>query len=232
MSQGSYGQFCPVAMAAEIICTRWTVLVLRELAAGTTRFNDLRRGLPRMSPALLSQRLKELEDAGVVVRRASRRDVGVQEYHLTEAGRELAPIVEAIGGWGQRWVESELSLQRLDAQLLMWDMRRNLNTDPMPEKRCVVQFQFSDAQEKLKNWWVIVEPGFEVDLCGIDPGHDVDLYVSTDLRTMTAIWMGYDTVRRALSDDRLLLTGNRSLASKMQAWLGLSPLAKVERRAS
>lgn len=232
MSQGSYGQFCPVAMAAEIICTRWTVLVLRELAAGTTRFNDLRRGLPRMSPALLSQRLKELEDAGVVVRRASRRDVGVQEYHLTESGRELAPIVEAIGGWGQRWVESELSLQRLDAQLLMWDMRRNLNTDPMPEKRCVVQFQFSDAQEKLKNWWVIVEPGFEVDLCGIDPGHDVDLYVSTDLRTMTAIWMGYDTVRRALSDDRLLLTGNRSLASKMQAWLGLSPLAKVERRAS
>lgn len=232
MSQGSYGQFCPVAMAAEIICTRWTVLVLRELAAGTTRFNDLRRGLPRMSPALLSQRLKELEDAGVIVRRPSRRDAGVQEYHLTESGRELGPIVEAIGGWGQRWVESELSLQRLDAQLLMWDMRRNLNTDPMPEKRCVVQFQFMDQPEKVKNWWVIVEPGFEVDLCGIDPGHDVDLYVSSDLRTMTAIWMGYDSVRKAVSDDRLLLTGNRPLASKMQSWLGLSPLAKFARKAS
>lgn len=231
MSQGSYGQFCPVAMAAEIICTRWTVLVLRELAAGTTRFNDLRRGLPRMSPALLSQRLKELEDAGVVVRRPSRRDAGVQEYHLTESGRELGPIVEAIGGWGQRWVESELSLQRLDAQLMMWDMRRNLNTDPMPEKRCVIQFQYADEPARQAYWWVIVEPGYEVDLCSVDPGHEVDLYVSTDLRTMTAIWMGYDTVRKALTEDRLHLTGPRALASKMQSWLGLSPLAKVERRA-
>ena len=202
MTQGTYGQFCPVAMASEIVCTRWTLLVLRELISGTTRFNDLRR------------------------------DAGVQEYHLTEAGRELAPIVESLGAWGQRWVESELSLQRLDAQLLMWDMRRNLNTDPMPEKRCVVQFQFADQPSKLGNWWVIVEPGYEVDLCGIDPGHDVDLYVATDLRTMTAIWMGYETVRAALSSDRLFLTGSRPLASKMQAWLGLSPLAKFARKAS
>ncbi|MFN7164221.1 MAG: winged helix-turn-helix transcriptional regulator [Hyphomonas sp.] len=232
MTQGTYGQFCPVAMAAEIVCTRWTILVLRELASGTTRFNDLRRGVPRMSPALLSQRLKELEDAGVIVRKPSRREPGVQEYHLSESGRELGPIIDAIGAWGQRWVESELSLQQLDAQLLMWDMRRNLNTDPMPDKRSVVQFQFTDQSAKLRNWWVIVEPGYEVDLCGVDPGHEVDLYVSTDLRTMTAIWMGYDTVRAALSDDRLFLTGSRPLASKMQAWLGLSPLAKIERKAS
>ncbi len=152
MTQGTYGQFCPVAMASEIVCTRWTLLVLRELISGTTRFNDLRRGVPRMSPALLSQRLKELEEAGVILRKPSRRDAGVQEYHLTEAGRELAPIVESLGAWGQRWVESELSLQQLDAQLLMWDMRRNLNTDPMPDKRCVIQFQFTDQSAKLRNW--------------------------------------------------------------------------------
>lgn len=231
MSQGSYGQFCPVAMAAEIVCTRWTVLVLRELAAGTTRFNDLRRGVPRMSPALLSQRLKELEDAGVIIRKPSRRDVGVQEYHLTESGRELGAVVDAIGAWGQRWVDTEVSLQRLDAQLLMWDMRRNLNTEPMPEKRCVIQFQYPDQTPRDRNWWLIVEPGYDVDLCGVDPGHDIDLYVSTDLRTMTAIWMGYDTVRKAVSDDRLLLTGSRPLATKIQTWLGLSPLAKVDRKA-
>jgi len=231
MTQGTYGQFCPVAMASEIVGTRWTILVLGGRAAGTSRFNDLRRGVPRMSPALLSQRLKELEDAGIVVRRRSRRDAGVMEYHLTESGLELAPIIDAIGAWGQRWIESDLSLQRLDAQLLMWDMRRNLDTDPMPDERSVIHFQYTGQPTKSRNWWLIVEPGFEVDLCGVDPGHDIDLYVSTDLRTMTAVWMGYDTVRKAVSDDRLLLTGNRTLASKMQAWLGLSPLAKVARKA-
>ncbi|MFN4025246.1 MAG: winged helix-turn-helix transcriptional regulator [Hyphomonas sp.] len=232
MSHGSYGQFCPVAMAAEIICTRWTILVLRELAAGTTRFNDIRRGVARMSPALLSQRLKELEEAGVVVRRPSRRDVGVQEYHLTEAGRELSPIIDAVGAWGQRWIESQISLQQLDAQLLMWDMRRYLNTDPMPDARVVIHFQYPDQPAKSRDWWLIVEPGAEVDLCSVNPGHEIDLYVSSDLRTMTAIWMGYDTVRASIRDDRLFLTGNRVLSSKMQSWLGLSRLAQVERMAS
>jgi DNA-binding HxlR family transcriptional regulator len=231
MSHGSYGQFCPVAMAAEIICTRWTILVLRELAAGTTRFNDIRRGVARMSPALLSQRLKELEEAGIVVRRPSRRDVGVQEYHLTESGRELSPIIDAIGAWGQRWIESQISLQQLDAQLLMWDMRRYLNTDPMPDARVVIHFQYPDQPAKSRDWWLIVEPGAEVDLCSVNPGHEIDLYVSSDLRTMTAIWMGYDTVRAAVRDDRLFLTGNRALSSKMQSWLGLSRLAQVERMA-
>ena len=126
MTQGSYKQFCPVAMAAEVLCTRWTVVVLREMIAGSTRFNDLRRGVPRMSPALLSQRLKELEAAGAIRRKALRSEVGASEYCLTAAGRELAPLVDAFGIWGKRWVESELSLQNLDVSLLMWDMRRGL----------------------------------------------------------------------------------------------------------
>src|SRR5678816_3042325 len=105
MTQGSYMQFCPVAMASEVLCTRWTMVLLRELAAGSTRFNDLRRGVPRMSPALLSRRLKDLEAAGVVVRRASRKEPGVFEYELTEAGQDLKPVVMAFGMWGQRWVE-------------------------------------------------------------------------------------------------------------------------------
>ena len=134
MTIGSYKQFCPVAMAAEILCTRWTVVLLRELVAGSTRFNELRRGVPRMSPALLSQRLKELEAAGILIRKSS-SERGVFEYQLTAAGRELGPIVEAFGVWGQRRIESNLSLQHLDVQLLMWDMRRNLNTTPMPKKR-------------------------------------------------------------------------------------------------
>ena len=232
MAQGSYKQFCPVAMAAEILCTRWTIVLLRELVAGSRRFNDLRRGVPRMSPALLSQRLKELESAKVICRTPSPTEPGVFEYQLTEAGRELEPLVQAFGVWGQRWVDSELSLQNLDAPLLMWDMRRNLDPDPMPKRRSVVQFQYRELQPAHRSWWLLVDPDTGVDLCSIDPGFDVDLYVSTDLRTMTAIWMGLDTVRNALRAERMILTGDRLLASNMEAWLGLSPFAKERKLAS
>ncbi|NYT40511.1 helix-turn-helix transcriptional regulator [Sphingomonas sp. R-74633] len=220
MTQGSYKQFCPVAMAAEILCTRWTVVLLRELVAGSTRFNDLRRGVPRMSPALLSQRLKELECAGIV-----ERGQGGAEYHLTEAGRELTPVVEAFGIWGQRWVSHDLSLEQLDAQLLVWDMRRHLDPTPLPPRRCVILLCFTDQPEAKRRAWLVVEPDGEVDLCTVDPGFDVDLFVSSDLRTMTAIWMGYETVRAAIDSEALLLTGDPGIAANMQRWLGLSPFA-------
>jgi DNA-binding HxlR family transcriptional regulator len=226
MAQGSYKQFCPVAMAAEILCTRWTVVLLRELVAGSTRFNDLRRGVPRMSPALLSQRLKELEAANVISRTPSPTEPGVFEYRLTAAGRELEPLVQAFGVWGQRWVDSELSLQHLDAPLLMWDMRRSLDPNPMPKRRSVIQFQYPELPPGTRSWWLLVDPNAGIDLCSIDPGFDVDLYVSTDLRTMTAIWMGLDKVRDALRSERMLLTGDRQLAVSIQTWLGLSPFAK------
>ena len=195
MTQGSYNQFCPVAMAAEILCTRWTIVVLRELIAGSTRFNDLRRGVPRMSPALLSQRLKDLEAADIVRRTASPKEPAVFEYQLTPRGRELRPLIEAFGVWGHRWVESELSLQKLDVTLLMWDMRRNLDPSPMPPRHSVIQFCYPELPSAQRSWWLLVDPNEGVDLCSIDPGFDVDLYVATDLRTMTAIWMGYDTCR-------------------------------------
>ncbi len=230
MTIGSYKQFCPVAMAAEILCTRWTIVLLRELIAGSTRFNELRRGVPRMSPALLSQRLKELEVAGILTHQSG-SEPGVFEYQLTAAGRELGPIVEAFGIWGQRRIESRLSLQHLDVQLLMWDMRLNLNTTPMPKKRSVVQFSYPELPAAQRSWWLIVDPEESVDLCSIDPGFDVDLYVSVDLRTMTAIWMGLETVRAAIGNRRMILTGNPQLATDMQSWLGLSPFAKEQKLA-
>jgi DNA-binding HxlR family transcriptional regulator len=226
MSPG-YKQFCPVAMASEMLCTRWTMLILRELLAGSTRFNDLRRGVPRMSPTLLSQRLKELEDAGIVERRAVRSERGVYDYHLTKPGQELRPVVEAMGIWGQRWIETRLSLQNLDPSLLMWDMRRNFNPSPLPDRRVVIQFLYRNLPEAKRRWWLVVGADGGVDLCWSDPGFDVDLYVTTDLRTMTAIWMGTTTVKREA--DRIELVGDRALASTMQTWLGLSPFA-VERK--
>jgi DNA-binding HxlR family transcriptional regulator len=232
MTQGSYQQFCPVAMAAEILCTRWTMVLMRELVAGSTRFNDLRRGVPRMSPALLSQRLKDLEAADIIRRTPSAIEPGVFEYHLTAAGRELRPLVEAFGFWGQRWVEAEPSLKNLDASLLMWDMRRCLDPTPMPRSRCVIQFQYPELPPKQRFWWLLASPNKDIDLCSIDPGFDVDLYVTTDLRTMTAIWMGLDNIRNAVNAERVTLTGDRQLAANMQTWLGLSPFAKERKQAS
>jgi len=228
MTQGSYKQFCPVAMAAEVLCTRWTIVLLREMIAGSTRFNDLRRGVPRMSPALLSQRLKELEQAGVV-RRVKGNEGGLYEYQLTQAGRELQPLIESFGCWGQRWIESKISLDNLDAQLLMWDMRRSLDVKPMPKRRSTIQFQYPDAPPALRLWWLVVSPSSETDLCLVDPGYDVDLYVSSDLKTMTAVWMGMETVRHAVNHGCIKLVGDKQLASSMQTWLGLSPFAKEKR---
>lgn len=229
MTEASYNQFCPVAMAAEILCTRWTVILLREMAAGSTRFNELRRGVPRMSPALLAKRLRDLEAAGIITRAPLAGEAEIHEYRLTSAGRDLKPVIEAIGIWGQKWVESEASLQNLDPNLLMWDMRRNLDTTPMPRGRSTIQFIYGGLPEARRNWWLIVEPDKEVDLCAVDPGYDVDLYVTTDLRTMTEIWMGLRTVARARDDGKLQVTGSRKLEAALQAWLGLSPFAKEKK---
>jgi len=230
MAQPGYKQFCPLAMAAEVLCTRWTMVLMRELMAGSTRFNDLRRGVPKMSPTLLSQRLKELEQSGIVERRPLQSERGVFEYRLTEAGRDIGPVVEAMGFWGQKWVESELSLKNLDPSLLMWDMRRNLNPEPLPKTRTVIQFLYSDLPPTKSHWWLVIEPAGDVDLCWSDPGFDIDLYVTTDLRTMTAIWMGLTTVERERR--KIEFSGARSIASSMQVWLGLSPFAVMEKRAS
>jgi DNA-binding HxlR family transcriptional regulator len=229
MSEGSYKQFCPVAMASEILCTRWTMMLLRELLLGTTRFNDLRRGLPRMSPALLSKRLKELEAAGILTRTKAAKGPDLYEYSLTEAGLALKPTVDAVGDWGHRWVTTQATLAHLDVNLLMWNMRRNINPKPMPKRRSTIQVIYRDLPAAKRDWWLLVEPGKEADLCSIDPGYDVDLYVTTDLRTMTEVWMGYTTVARAKADERLIMSGDRQLEDTLQIWLGSSRFAKMDK---
>ncbi len=223
----SYGQFCPVAMASEILCRRWTVVVIREMMCGSTRFNDLRRGVPRMSPSLLSKRLKELEEAGVIDTRKTA--AGTPEYRLSEAGEELRPIVLGMGFWGQRWVESRLSLRNLDPSLLMWDMRRNLDPKPLPPRRCTIQFQYPEQPDPRRNWWLVVESG-SVDLCGFDPGFETDLLVTSSLKTMTAIWMGVTPLVLEIDAMRVQLDGDPAVRTAMQQWFRLSPFAGAERR--
>jgi DNA-binding HxlR family transcriptional regulator len=211
-------------MAAEVVCSRWTALVLRELLCGSARFNDLRRGVPLMSPTLLSKRLKELEEAGVIAT-VPTAQASIVEYKLTEAGEDLRPVIMSLGMWGQRWVESSLSLKNLDPSLLMWDMRRHLVPEPLPSRKCTIQFQYHDLPENRRNWWLVVDGG-TVDLCAFDPGFEIDLLVRSPLRTMTAIWMGVAKLRREVEAGNLELDGDPSIAVAMQQWLGLSPFAR------
>jgi len=229
MSEVGHRQFCPLAMASDVLCSRWTMMLLSELLSGTTRFNDLRRGLPRMSPALLSKRLKELEAAGIVLRSRATDSSDLYEYLLTEAGRAVEPIVDAMGDWGHRWVTTQATLAHLDVKLLMWNMRRKIDPDPMPRRRSVIQIIYRDIPPATRNWWLIVEPNKDADLCSVDPGYDVDLYITTDLRTMTEVWMGYSAIAEAVEDGRLLLVGDKELERTFHTWLGASRYASLEK---
>lgn len=219
-----YGQFCPVAKASEIVAERWTPLVLRELICGSKRFNDLRRGLPHMSPALLSQRLKELEFAQVIRRRSGAgRTV---EYSLTEAGRDLRPIIEALGCWGARWASSSLTAEDYDPSLLMWDIRRNIDATELPgTRRTVVEFHFPDAKPASRRWWLVADAGAPVDLCLKDPGFEVDLLLTADLKSMVEIWLGQLAFDDAIRARRLTLEGARALAATFQRCMKLSLFA-------
>lgn len=223
---GGYGQFCPVSMAAEVLCARWTMLIVRELLYGSKRFNDLRRGVPRMSPALLSKRLKELEKVGIIA--ISTHDRGTPEYRLLPAGEELRPVVMSMGLWGHRWVESRLTLKNLDPSLLMWDIRRKLNPNPLPPGRCTIQFQYPELPDAQRNWWLVIDAG-TVDLCNSDPGYDLNLLVRSSLHTMTAIWMGITPIPSEIAAGRLVLEGERPVAKAMQQWMGFSPFVTEQR---
>ena len=215
-------------MAAEVFCSRWTALVVREMLCGSTRFNDLRRGVPRMSPTLLSKRLKELEEAGVIVAHKTRQP-GVLEYKLTEAGEELRGIIMSLGVWGQHWVESSLSLKNLDPSLLMWDMRRTIAPKAMPDRRCTVKFVYPELSVGRKMWWLVVEDG-QIDLCSVDPGYEIDLQVRSSLRSMTSVWMGVSTLKSEIEAGNIAVTGDKAVARSMQEWLCLSPFAKEKSR--
>jgi DNA-binding HxlR family transcriptional regulator len=223
-----YGQFCPVARAAEILAERWTPLVIRELLSGSVRFNDLQRGVPRMSSSLLSRRLKELEFSGIVERRTPDSGGRGAEYHLTPAGHELFSIVEGMGTWAQRWLRDDLTQsQNLDPDLLMWDVRRCVIASCFQEEeRNTVRFQFTGVPSSKQRYWLVFDHG-ETDLCLKDPGFDVDLYVHSSLRTLVEIWLGHVSIETARQDGALRLEGTRGQIGKFTEWFALSHFAPV-----
>lgn len=225
-----YGQFCPVARAAEILTERWNPLLIRELHCGSTRFNDLQRGVPRMSSSLLARRLKELEFAGVIERKPAAEGRG-WEYHLTPSGKDVLPIIEHMGVWAQRWMRDDLTVdENLDPDLLMWDIRRTVTTDGIPaDRRFVVLFQFSGVPVNRRRYWLVFNRG-EVDICIKSPGFDTDIYVSSHLRTLTQIWLGHVTIAEASRDSRLTFEGARSDIKAFTSWFALSATAEAGRQ--
>ena len=221
-----YGQFCTVARGAEVLGELWTPLVVREILCGGRRFNDIRRGVPRMSQTLLVKRLRKLEEARVIERR---RGAEGWEYHPTQAGEELRPIVVAMGHWGARWIGSRLKREQLDAGFLMWDIRRFARLETFPkERRTVIHFRFRDARAGERDWWLVVANG-TADLCRDDPGHELDVIVESTVRALTEIWTGDSVPEAQMKAGHLRVTGGARGGAAIWRWLGRSMFAASRR---
>jgi DNA-binding HxlR family transcriptional regulator len=221
-----YGQFCPVAKAAEVFCERWTPLILRDLALGASRFTELQRGVPLASPSLLSHRLKQLEKQGIVQRRRSSSGRS-WTYHLTSAGQDLAPIVLSLGVWGQKWSRRELAKHEIDLGLLLWAIERGSRPEAFGRKRTIIQLTFTDQIEKKRNWWFLNEAE-RCELCLTAPDHSIDLFLEATLPDMIYVWRGDLSLARALDSGRLRAHGTVSAQRALPRWLGISPLAHVK----
>ncbi|HEX5145141.1 MAG TPA: helix-turn-helix domain-containing protein [Mycobacterium sp.] len=222
----SYGQFCPMSKAMDVLDERWTLLIIREMLLGSSHFNDIRRGVPKMSPALLSKRLKTLTRAGVIERHDTD---GRTTYTLTQCGQELHGVVQALMAWGVRWV-GELGEEDLDPHLLMWDIRRSVPIDDWPRSRTVVAFTLSGVAPKVSRWWLVVADG-QADMCDFDPGYDVTAAVATSLRTLTEIWRGDTSWSRSLINGSVTITGSTDACRAVPTWLGQGQSASIPRPA-
>jgi DNA-binding HxlR family transcriptional regulator len=219
----SYGQFCPVAQAAEVLTERWTLLVVRELLMGSARFNDLQRGLPRMSSSLLSKRLRELERGGILTRRPLEGKRG-HAYELTPAGEALGPLVVSLGTWSRDWLKREITDEEADPALLMWDVRRSIRLDRLPEDRVVAFFRYRDAEDGKRAWWLVAEPA-AADLCFFDPGFAIDLDIDAEAKAMAEVWVGKTDLGAAMRSKRIRIRGPEHLVRSLPDWLGLSTFA-------
>ena len=222
----SYGQFCPIAKAAELFCERWTALILRDLGFGTSRFARLQRGVPLASPTVLSRRLRQLEAEGIVERRRS--ETGRSwTYHLTPAGKEFVPIVTALGVWGARWANRELADHEVDASLLLWALERGGRSDAFGDRRAIVKLSFSDQPMRRRHFWYLIEEG-TTQLCVSNPGFEVDLYVTTTLPDMIYIWRGDLPLARAQNEGRFEVLGDAWARRAFPQWLARSGFAHIK----
>ena len=219
-----YGQFCPIATATEILGEKWTLLVVRELLMGGSRFSELQRGLSLISPTMLSKRLDTLEEYGLLLKKKIPNQKGY-EYFPTKSCSELLPIIKTLGDWGMRWARSNLTEKDYDVELLMLYLKRSINPDCLPGNETVIRFKFTDIKD-FPDWWMLVRGG-DIDLCVNDPGKDVDVYFTTTVKTIAEVWMGEITYKKAISNDGLKLVGPRALTNDVTTWMESSVFADI-----
>ena len=211
-----YGQFCPIAKATEIIGEKWTLLIIRELLMGGSRFNELQRGLSLISPTILSRRLDSLAEHGLVVKKKIPGQRG-HEYFPTESCQALLPVIRSLGDWGMVWARSNLTEKDYDVELLMLYLKRSIEPEKLPGRETVIRFNFTDI-EQYPEWW-LVSRGNEIDLCVKDPGKDVDVYFTTSVKTMADIWMGDNSYRHAIREGTLKVVGDKTLTRNITDWM-------------
>ena len=227
-----YNQFCPIAKAMEVLGEKWTLLIIRELLMGSTRFNELQRGLCTISPTVLTKRLTYLEETGLIVRKRIPGQRGF-EYFPTDACRELFPVLEQIGVWGMRWVQDQMTDDDYDLELLMLYLERSIQPGQLVGHETVIKFNFTDAKE-CPEWWCVVA-GRQVEVCILDPGKDVDIYFTCTVRLMCELWMQQKSYRQAVADGSLTLVGPKALTRNVEKWLkpsifaGIPPASKIVR---
>lgn len=223
----TYGQYCPVAKACEVLGDRWTLLIVSELIAGATRFNDMARGLPRISRPLLAQRLRSLEREGVVERRPGATPRS-SSYHLTAAGEELGPLIKGFAEWGAKWAFGEPQPGELNPLLLLWWMRGRVHHEALPDQRVVIRFDFHEGKG---TYWLILKVG-DISVCIQDPGFEVDVTVSANLAALFEVWLGRTTLHEAQANGRVCVNGPPIFTRALPSWLALAPIAYAVRRSS
>jgi len=228
MPNKPYGLFCPTSKACEVLNPRWTIQILGELWGGSTRFNEIRRGLPGISPTLLAKRLKEMQENGLV-ERIEDATTGTIDYIRTDKATELDGILQGMARWAQRHIKAEIALEDRDADVLMWTLQKRIIVEELPERRIVVRFNFSDATSPASTYWLISKPSEPIELCASDPGFDVDLFIETQVTVMTGIYLGRRTLDHEIEADRFFMSGEARLIKTIKRWLKISIYADLDR---
>lgn len=221
-----YGMICPITRACEVLEPRWTIPILVALWGGETRFNDLRRAVGSVSPALLSRRLKEMEEKGLVTRVADRA-AGTVDYIRTDLAVALEPMLNAMAQWAQQQLEADFALCTATASILMWKLRKLIKPGELPRRRVVMQFHFNEPVE-YDTYWALVHPEAPVEICSSIPGYPVDLFIETSTQSMLGILLGRSTFTREQDLGQLYLSGDARLARTIGRWLSISDYAEFE----
>jgi len=214
----TYKQFCPMAMATELLCQRWNLIILRELHLGSCNFNTIRKGAPRISPALLSQRLKHLENHKIIFR--EKETVGTKvNYSLTTSGKATFDIISKLGDWGKLWFDESVIIGNSEPQLLMWDLQRNIISSKLPQRNLIIEFNFSQ-EKQYPNWWIIFKPPSSIDLGYIDVGQDADIIFKSSVEALTKLHMGFNKFETLIQSNEIEVFGADDIITSIPDWLG------------